>query len=457
MGISTGGLATGLDTTSIISSLMALERKPIERMTQAMTDQSSRLAGLGEFNGKLSSLLSKVEPLGSSETLRPMTAKLGREGYLTATAGTAAVAGSYQVKTFNLAQVEKVASQDGLGWADKDAKLYNTGTLVLRVGGVDKAIITIDGTNNSLAGIAQAINAANTGDTATGVAANIINDGDEYRLVLTGATVNDKAISLDATGLNSGTGSYANPALDPPVQLAQRAHIEVDGISIYSDTNSFTEAIPGVTLNLTKADGGAEVTSLTVSMDQGSVKKKIQEFIAAVNGALAAKGQGSDTGLRAIQGRLRELLTTQVDGGGKFGTLSEIGIETQRDGSIKLNDSKLDKALSENPADLEALLVGKKGADGSVIVKGIAAGFKEYLKAITDSTNGFYAGRKQGIDSTIKRLNSDIERMEARLELRQQTLTAQFTNLEKLVSNLKSQGSYLSQQLSALSNSGSNN
>jgi len=468
MAISFGGLATGMDTTSLISSLMEVERKPIERMTLDMTYQSNRLSALSEFNGKLTSLLSKVEALGSSDDLRPMKSSLSREGYLTAKAGTTAVPGNYQIKSHALAQVEKVVSTDGLAWADKDAKLFNTGTLSLKVEGVEKAAITIDDSNNSLSGIMQAINAANTGATPSGVSATIINDGDEYRLVLTGATVKDKAITLDATGLNSGTGTYANPTLGAPVQNAQQAHIEVDGIHIYSDTNSFSEAIPGVTLALTKADGGAEATSLNVTLDEAGVKKKIQDFVSAYNGAIAfvtsqsAYGDnssgvlGSDSGLNMIKRRLQNLLVNPVGGNGSIKTLAELGFETQKDGSIKLNDSKLSKVLSEDPAAVETLLAGEKGLDGSVTVKGVAAQFQDYLKGITSSVDGFYVGRKKSIDSTIKKLDAGIERVEARLEQRQQRLVEQFTAMEKLVSALNSQSSYLTQQMDMLSNIWSN-
>lgn len=463
MAISFGGLATGMDTTSLISSLMEIERKPIKRMTLDMTYQSNRLSALSEFNGKLTSLLSRVEALGSSEDLRPMKSSLSRDGYLTVKAGTTAAPGSYQIKSHALAQVEKVVSTDGLAWADKDAKLFNTGTLSLKVEGVEKAAITIDDSNNSLTGIMQAINAANTGSSPSGVSATIINDGDEYRLVLTGATVKDKTITLDATGLNSGTGTYANPTLGAAVQTAQKAHIEVDGIHIYSDTNSFSEAIPGVTLALTKADGGAEATTLTVNLDEAGVKKKIQDFVSAYNGAIgfvtsqSAYGGsssgvlGSDSGLNMIKRRLQGLLVNPV-GNGSIKTLAELGFETQKDGSVKLNDSKLSKALSENPAAVESLLAGEKGLDGSVTVKGVSSQFKDYLAGITSSVDGFYVGRKKSIDSTIKKLDAGIERVEARLEQRQQRLVEQFTAMEKLVSALNSQSSYLTQQMDMLSN-----
>lgn len=467
MAISFGGLATGMDTTSLISSLMEIERKPIERMTLDMTYQSNRLSALSEFNGKLTSLLSKVEDLGSSDDLRPMKSSLSREGYLTAKAGTTSIPGNYQIKTFALAQVEKVVSTDGLVWVDKDAKQFNTGVLSLKIEGVEKAAITIDDTNNSLTGIMQAINATNTGVSPSGVSATIINDGDEFRLVLTGASVNDKSISLDATGLNSGTGTYTNPSLGAPVQTAQQARIEVDGIEIKSDTNSFSEAIPGVSLVLTKADGGSEATNLTVNLDEAGVKKKIQDFVSAYNGAIAfvtsqsAYGDkssgvlGSDSGLNMIKRRLQGLLVNPV-GAGSIKTLSELGFETQKDGTVKLNDSKLSKALSENPAAVETLLVGEKGQDGRVSTKGIATQFKDYLEGVTDGVDGFFVGRKKSIDSTIKKLDTGIERVEARLEQRQKSLTDQFTAMEKLVSALNSQSSYLSQQMDMLSNIWSN-
>ncbi|MCK4690177.1 MAG: flagellar filament capping protein FliD [Desulfuromonadales bacterium] len=437
MSITFGGLATGIDTESIITELMKIERFPIDRLEKDQAYYKSRLDAFSKLDEKLKSFLEKAEAIDTSIELNSATVLSSSEENLSVTAGSNAGLGSYQVTVVDLAQQQKDVSQ---GYVDKAASTFGTGTINLTVGGVANSI-SIDATNNSLEGIASAIN-----DADLGVSAAIINDGTgtPYRLVLTGDSVSE-SFSLDSSGLSGGTD--VNPTMSN-TQVAKQAHIIVDGIDIYSDSNS-VEAIPGLSMELLKADSEA-TTILNVSADKEATTAKIQEFVDAYNEIITfiadqkTADWGNDSSFRSIKRHLQGLLVTPQGGSGSFSTLSQLGFETQRDGTITLNSTRLSDALDGDYAGVISLFAGEDG------VEGISAKFASYLEDMTDYTDGLYAGRKEGTDSNMRRIDQRILNLEARLELKEKTLRAQFSAMEGLVSGLNAQGSYLMQQLASM-------
>jgi len=459
MTIQFGGLATGLDTSTIITQLMNLERLPIARLEADKIWHNNRLAAFTELDNRLRAFADSIKALGNAETLLQRSIKQSSSDYLTASVSSQAmVGGSYQVEVVALAQVQKSVTQDGV--ASKTSATFGTGTLDLTVGGTSHSI-AITAENNSLEGIMRAIN-----DADLGVSASIINDGgaNPYRLVLSGKDVN-KTFSLDSSGLTGGTDSLGSINLDdgfggtinPPVQAATRAHVRIDTIDIYSDSNTLTEAIPGVTLDLMQAKEGS-FTTLNVNLDQSGIKSAIQAFAKGYNDVVSfITGQsvineegggvlGGDSGINAIKRRLQSMLTTPFANDGVFSTLSQLGFKTQKDGTLVVDDKILGDAVGKNLDSIVGLLAGKDGG------KGVIAQFQEYLGSMTSSTSGMLQGRKESITNSIKRIDTRIESMEMRLEQRQKVLEAQFSAMETLVSSLNAQSSYLTQQMTAISN-----
>jgi len=452
--ISFGGLATGMDSTSIIDALLAIERQPIDRLNAQKTAQSAKLDAVKKFDSALDALMTKVATLSSATTLRSQAVTASSSDYLSAAASSSAATGDYEVKVGRLAQVEKAVYA---GVADKDTTTFGTGTLVLDNDALASPVnITIDDTNNTLQGIRDAINA---GSAEHGVAASIVNDGSgtPYRLVLTGKAVGNANISLDATGLTGGTGVF--PAKDAAVsRAAQTALIQVDGISITSNTNTLTEAIPGLTMNLTHADpvfnpsvpnwSAVAGTNLQVAADNAAVQTKVEDFVAAFNAVVSAAGDANlsgDGGIRAVLSSLRGKLTDSTAGTGLF----QLGIASQKNGTLLLNSAKLSAAIADNLAGVESLLAGSSTSEG------IADRLKTSLSSFTNAVSGLLAGRQSSYDSSIRRIDAEIARTETRLASKEEQLTAQFAALESLVSSLNSQGSYLTQQMNLMS--GGNN
>ncbi len=452
--ISFGGLATGIDSSKIIDSLLAIERQPIDRLEAQKKLQAAKFDASGKFDSALDALMTKVGTLSSATSLRSQTVSASSSDFLSATASSSAATGTYEVKVGRLAQVEKAVYA---GVADKNSTTFGTGTLVLNNDALAAPVsITIDNTNNTLQGIRDAINA---GSQDHGVLASIVNDGSgtPYRLVLTGKAVANANISLDASALTGGTGVF--PVKDTAVsRSAQTALIQVDGISITSDTNTLTEAIPGVTIDLTHADPAFNPlvpnwsalvgTTLKVASDSSAMQSKVEEFVKAFNAVVSAAGDtnlSGDSTIRAILSNLRSKLTNSASGTGLF----QLGITSQKDGTLLVNSAKLAAAIKDNQTGVESLLAGTATSDG------IADLLKSSLSNYTSATIGFLAARQKSYDASIHRIDSEIIRNEVRVAAKEEQLTAQYAALEKLVSSLNSQGSYLTQQMNVMS--GGNN
>jgi flagellar hook-associated protein 2 len=452
MSFNMGGLASGMDTGAIVDALVGVKRAPLTKLEARKTSENARLTALKGFDAKLKTLLAKVDRLETGRDLRSSTTTASSEAHLSATAAGTATPGSYQIKVGRLAQVEKAVYQ---GVADKSAATFGTGTLQLNHAGLDSAVeITIDESNNSLEGIRNAIN-AKSGDS--GVTASIINDGTgtPYRLVLTGKTVKDAGIALDVSGLTGGEGGF--PVKDESVsRAAQQAIVQVDGVTIRSDSNTLSESIPGLTINLKQAANafdpenpdwnGIATTTVTVATDNAGIQKKIEEFVSAFNDLVKAskdEALAGDSGAQTVIRNLRAKFFSSEDGSG----LHQLGIKTEKDGSLAVDAAKLSAAVIDNLDGVQKLLAGDDQSS-----QGIADQLKEALTSFTSPATGVLIGRQRSIETTLRRIDKEIVRGEDRLALYEEQLYAKFSAMEKLVNSMNAQGNYFSQQSAVWSN-----
>jgi flagellar hook-associated protein 2 len=479
--ITFGGLATGLPTDDIITKLMAIERRPMDRLETKKTTEETRLKAYGQFKSTLDELKTAVGALNITSQVRTSSIKLPNEDAFSAVSNGAST-GSYDVAVAQLAQVQKSVSD---GVSSQSDSLFGSGSLTL-----GDQQISIDSSNNSLLGLSAAINALTE---TTGVSASIINDGsgsNQYRMVLTGK---------DATTSFTPVFSLVDENSDPIVfdmteaRSAQQAVVYVDGIKVVSDSNTLTGVISGVTLNLNEAStplsaGTAEAgvdptdwvdpptyqtTLMTVAPDTAALKEKITTFVESYNkvmdwisagyvefGASGPTAQEiadgaeeslsevlrGDSSVASVKRQLQSMLSSTVDNTGPMNTLMQLGISTQRDGSINLNTTTLDKALANNFDDIAKLLAGEGAMDG------VMKKFNTALLDITSSSDGMYAEKKQRYTSVVKRIDLDLLRMEPQIAKREQSMRARFTAMEQLISGLNSQSDFLTQQMDILNN-----
>ncbi|KAB2888466.1 MAG: flagellar filament capping protein FliD [Desulfobulbaceae bacterium] len=460
--ITFSGLASGIATDDIVEKLMALERRPVDRLEKEKTYETNRLKAYGQLNLLLNELREAVAAMNLTSEVRTTKAALNSTDALTATSNSAQT-GSYNVVVTQLAQVQKTVTD---GYSSSTDSLFGSGSI-----SVNGTQIAIDSTNNSLSGIMSAINAE---FATTGVSATIINDGTggvtAFRLVLTGK---DASTNFNVTdNLVDGSG---NPIAfnTTNTQTAQQAKIQVDGIDVVGNSNTITGVIAGVTLNLSNTSPIAEPgpppvytpTRMDITADTDALKEKISTFVSSYNKIMEWIGEGyqedlgadaeSDTSdteeeslsfylrgdatVNSIKRSLQNILTEAVGTNGSLQILSQIGISTNKDGTLNLNSSKLDTALADNFDDITKLLAG----DG--MVKGVMEKFNTRLLDITSATTGMYADQKDRYESRIDRLDAQIEQKTFMLEKREAMLLARFNAMELLVSNLNSQSSYITQ------------
>lgn len=435
--ITFGGLASGIDTDSIVEALMKIERQPLDRLESDKEYFNSRQDAFDKLDTKLKTLLDKFKAIDTGDEVRAYSASAASEEYFSVSASGSASPGSFNVEVKSLARQQKDVS-DGT-YASRSEANFTSGTLTIE--GTD---ITID--NDSLDSLVDKINTANTGDTPTGVSASIINDGNGYRLVLTGE---DASSAFTASVAGSATANGYDPLAFSTTQTQSMASIVVDGVTITSGSNVFEDAIPGVSLTVNKAHATAgETTVVNVSEDVETVKTKVKDMVTAYNAVITyisdqkSSDWGHDSGLMAVKRNLQKMLTSQVATGTDLTTLSQLGLESQRDGTLSIDNTKLEEVISSDMNSLEKLLAGDGGSEG------IVGTFQDYLKTVTDRADGLAASRQTSTDRTLKTIESNILKTEARLEKREDLLRAQFDAMELLVSSLNSTGSYLTQQLS---------
>ena len=400
MSISSPGIGSSLDVNNIVSQLIAVDRKPITLLDKKTASFQAKLSGFGTLKSILSQFQTAVGGLANISKFQGVKTSIGDATVATASGSSIAVPGSYALEISKLAQTQKL---NAIGQASATAPIgsgatttisfdfgtISAGTLNSSTGkytgasfasaGSGIKTVTIDASNNTLGGIRDAINKANLGVSAT-----IVNDGSgtPYRLSLAvnaSGKANSLKISVAGDTAVSSLLSH-DPAADAgqalsETQTAQNAQFKIDGIDISKGSNSVTDVIPGVTLNLAKTNVGTP-TSITVARDTASVISSVGAFVKAFNDvnqhlkdasafdpitkqAAILNGEAS---VRSIQNQVRVVLNAPVSGGASaYSLLFQIGVTLQKDGSLQIDDSKLQTAVNGNFADIAGLFsnVGK--------------------------------------------------------------------------------------------------
>lgn len=390
-GITSTGLGSGIQVNQLVSQLVQAEGTPtLTRLAKQEADIQARVSSLGNFKSALSAFRDSLSTLKSLSSFQKISASSGDAALFTASAESGADLGSYRIEVKQLAQSHSLASKQFTSATD----VLGTGTLTIKFGTTnysagppetytgftqngDKGTLTlsIDSTNNTLTGIRDAINKANAGVTAA-----IINDGGGYRLVLNSTDSGAKnslqvTVSGDSVGTDTDTDGLSALAFNSAAtnldqtQAAQDAKVAINGLDVLSSSNTVKDALKGVTLNLLQAQVGKQA-GLTVSQNNADISKGVDGFVKAYNelakmvkslaGFDAAKKQGGilqgDATLRGGMSQLRSELSNFVQGlTGSVRALADLGIRTQADGSLSLDSTKLNNALSSDRNTVAAL------------------------------------------------------------------------------------------------------
>ncbi len=451
MAISSAGLGSNIDVNGLVSQLMAIERRPLEVLSRKQSLLNSEISAYGRLKSALASLQSAVANLKDAGDFQVFKATPANDAYLTATADGTAIAGVHAITVSQLAQAQKLVSS---AFADTGTTQVGTGTLTFS-NGSNSFSVAIDASNNTLAGIANAINSATDN---FGVSATILNDGSGYRLVLSPReTGTAKAITVSVSGDGDGSNtdnaglsrlSYVSGAYNlTQTQAAQDAVLTVDGLAgITSSSNTVTGVIQGVTLKL-KATGS---TDLDVATDTAAITQKVNDFISAYNklvsemddlhkkgGALEARNT-----VLTIRSQVASVFNTAITlTGVNYNYLSQIGVSFQKDGKLALDDSTFKGALEGRFNDVVSLFTDA--------TQGFSQRLYTELGNLLQS-DGVLDAATDSLDAQIRDLDLRKDQLQARLDRMEQRLRTQFAALDALVGSLQQTSVTLTRQLSQL-------
>jgi len=436
------GIVSGFDTTALIEGLSTAYSIPLGYMEVDLEDEKAALEKISGLSNRLEDLSEAIEKLQGDDGLVAYTATSADESAFTATANAGAAPGSYTIDVQRLATNETEVSS---GVADKDATTLGTGTFSVTYGGVTTDV-TLDGTNNSLQGLADALN------DVDGISAYVLDTGDgaePFKLVVQGDdTGAANTISFDSSGITGTIPTFTEQV------TADDALVSVNNVDVYSASNTFSK-LPGIELELVSAGQGP--TQLDVGLDQETMKANVQAFVDAYNEVQSyydantsfnaeegiAGALVGDSTARRVMETLGNTLSSSWDAGDSnpFTALSQIGISTNQDGSLSLDEDQLADALENNLADVRAMFTAEDGALGTL---------KETIDTVfVDPENGTLESRKDSLNDSIEDLELRIERQQIRLEDYTAFLREKFTAMEVAMSQFEGTASYLAGMFSS--------
>jgi flagellar hook-associated protein 2 len=466
--------STNIDVASIVSGLLQVDAQPLTTLNNQISSFQSKISALGTVQSALGAFQSASQTLSSTGNLQTYAATSSDPTVFTATASNGATPGSYAISVTQLAQAQTLVTS---GQASATASLGSGGGQInLTINGVVRTVAISTGTNaatgsanDSLTGIANAINSAGIGVNAT-----ILNDGttgSPYRLVLTATNsgtaneISQIAVTGEAVG-NSVLSNLLSQSSPSSGQLTQTIaaqdaslNITVNGmvIPVSSSSNTVSPAsLPGVTLTLNGTSSTGSTQTLTVGSNTNAITTAINTLVTSYNtlqttisglnsynaSTKSADLMQGDFGLTLIQSQIRAALDQTVSNAGGYSSLSQIGVVFQKDGSLAINQSVLNQAVSSNPAGVTGLFSTSS-----------STGLGDVLNTLSSnllSANGVIANETSSFNNQIKAINQQENALNASLAVEKTTLTLQYSALDAALSSMNTTSSYLTQMLSQL-------
>jgi flagellar hook-associated protein 2 len=465
------GIGGGLDVQSIVDNLMVAEQIPITRLQNRTQTYQTKISAYQTFNPKLLALKTAAEGILFNKEDVPLNmpsdfadrlgtsifalrkATSSNEAVVTATAGKGIATGNFAITVSNLAKYSAYASNR---FASDTAAATKTGTITIQRGTETAVPITITAENNTLQGIKNAINAENAGFTAS-----ILNDGSgtPYRLVV---TANDSGsannLTIDAAW---DEGSEGSEVAFSETSHGEDAALQVNGVDIISSSNSVTNAIEGVTLNLKAGTGTATIST---ERDTDAIVAGLKEFVTKYNDIVnyiasqtrydaTKKTAGilaGDFVLRDVQTKLSSALSKSISAdGNSLQVLSQVGIKLMNDGTLSLDDSKFQEKLSTNYNDTAHLLLAD-GLDSLGNTTSFIPKLQQQLGSLTDDLDGPVFHAKDSLQLNIDGINKQISLMQDRMDSRRALLVAQYTKANEALTQLTVLQTSITNQMNSL-------
>ncbi|MCK7458053.1 flagellar filament capping protein FliD [Idiomarina aminovorans] len=451
--VSSIGARSGLDLSGIIDATLEAERIPKKnRLDQQEGRLQVELSAVGEMKSVLSKLQDASEKLSEASLFNAMKAsvKQPESGDVATVESTDdASAGNFDISVTQLAKGSRAVSADG-AFADSDTEVNaNAGSLTFAAG--DESFTLDIEAGSTLENIRNAVNSSQDN---FGVSADIINTGDQAKLVFrsnvsgdgNNLTVTNDNAEFDAISTQANDGGAGGMTI-ANADKATDAIIEIDGIQATNDTNIFENVIQGSTITAVKESEGTETARLSIARDDEGVAKSVDAFVKSYNGAISSLNEigGEDSMLqgdatvRSLKGQLNGILASTFGDGE---TLFDLGFGLDENGKLEQENpvTNVSDVLKDNPAALESVLGGENG---------LASRLDSFL-------DGYVAGggslelRKDTINESLDRVTESREELKLRMESMEETLRSKYQALDSLVGQLQSRGDSVSAQLANL-------
>lgn len=455
---SSTGIGSGMDINGIVSQLVSSEGQPqFNAITRKQTAATTQLSGLGSLKSALSGFQAAVRKINDVNLFKTNGATSSNESVLKVTAGVGSVAGSHTLQVTNLATTQKsITAAEFSG----STEVVGSGTMEFSVGDKPPFQLTFDANSgNTLADIRDAINGSSSNN---GVVASIISVNNSTNT----GTVSKLVLTAKDTGLANGftvgvVGDAGLSRLDSSTPAnytgvaALDANILIDGQNATRSSNTITDVLQGVTLNLQSAAVGTNV-AVDIKLDNAAIKKTIGDFVTAYNAMSSTtndlgKFAGTDGGengallgdstLRSVRQDLRQLTSGSVSSASStFNTLKTIGIDIDKNGVMSMDGTKLDAALSSNLSSVSDLFLSSDG-----VASRLNAKVGTYLQ-----TGGSLDTRQASLNKALKGYSNQRDKVQLHLDNMQKVLLKQFVAMDKAVGQFQITGSFLTNQLSRM-------
>lgn len=465
MAISSTGIGSGLDVTSIISQLSALEKQPLKALQTKAVKLQTQLSTVSQIQSQVAVFASAATKLSSVLDWKGISAASSNASAVTVSATTAATPSNFNVEVTALSKALSVAMPITVGSPalPTSTEQLGYGKLTIQVGSKTPVEVTIADGKGTLTDIAKAINAA----SGVGVTATVMNDGTgkQNLLIRSNSTGTDGAFTITATEGTGGSisvpsnlsrlsyvdGSYNMAA----TQAAQNAAMTVNGVAVSSSTNTFADVLPGVTL--TAAQLTTQPAVVTVARDTSAITKNVQDFIAAYNAlnstlVEATKYDATTRAAGVLQGdsvatglsnALRSVMSATINSGSTYTRASQLGITAGLGGGLSLDASKLTAAMAADQEDTQKFFTAFNGSNEK---NGFGVRVKDFVNGLLAST-GTVTTKANAIQ---KALNSNTVAQNAvndKAALFEARLKKQYSTLDAKMANLTALNNYVAQQV----------
>lgn len=473
------GTGSGIDIDGLVASLVGAERVPLETALNAkeanITQTSSSLVAA---KSAVSNLEMAANKLADATTFSKFTPTVSDPTKLSASVTSSAAAGSYQLTVSSLASAQTLSSGNFSATSDT----LGTGTLTIALGSPvytgnipdtyasftqSSAVdITIDSSNNTLAGIRDAINASNAG-----VNASILKNGSNYQLLMVAENTGlANSLSISVSGDSSGTDEDASGlsqlVYNASVSRLQQssagsdASFAINGLAVTSSSNTVNDLIDGVSVNLLSTTTSA--VTLDIDVDTSAVVREVESFVESYNEyatlfkdltkydsttGISGPLQGDST-VRSIMSRVRNEIAVQVDGlNGSFRSLSDVGISIDKSGAMSFSESTFNTAFKSAPSEVSAIFA--KTTHSGVEVEGVAEKLETLMEGFL-ITGGVFDLRINSLNSQLTDLNDERSTLARRMQALENRYFAQLNAMDSLIAEIETTGNFLTQQFEAM-------